>query len=135
MKAAIVDDEPRSIEMLEWLLSAYCPDVEIAARFLSPESALATLPGLDLDVLFCDIAMPRLNGFDLVRALPEGRFSVVFVTAHNGPVQRALRKNGIDFLLKPVDDEELARLVQRIERERPVVSREQLAAMSSVMSL
>lgn len=135
MNAVIVDDEPRSIEMLEWLLSAYCPEVRVLARFQSPQEALAAIPGLAFDVLFCDIAMPALNGFDLLASLPARPFSVIFVTAHNGPIQRALRKSGIDFLLKPVDDEELAATVRKIGRERPVISSEQLVGLKGVFSV
>lgn len=133
MKAAIVDDEPRSIEMLEWLLTAYCPEVEVAARFHAPEAALAGLPGLPLDVLFCDIAMPTLNGFDLLLALPDRPFSVVFVTAHNGPIQRALKNSGADFLLKPVDDGELKATIQKISRNRPTLSQAQLAGLRDMV--
>jgi two-component system, LytTR family, response regulator len=133
MKAAIVDDEPRSIEMLEWLLAAYCPEVEVAARFHAPEAALADLPGLSVDVLFCDIAMPTLNGFDLLLSLPDRPFSIVFITAHNGPIQRALKNSGADFLLKPIDDGELTATVHKIKRDRPTLSQAQLTGLRGMV--
>jgi two-component system LytT family response regulator len=134
MKAVIVDDEIRSIEMLEWLLSAYCPEVEIVARFQAPESALAGIPKLEtFDILFCDIAMPRMNGFDLVLSLPEPLFNIIFITAHNGTMQRALKNSGIDFLLKPVDDEELVSAIQKVGNYRNPVSHKQLADLRSML--
>jgi two-component system LytT family response regulator len=107
----IIDDERHSLETLQWLVGEYCPSIEIIDTFSDPFIAIKSLRKSPPDLLFVDIAMPGINGFDLVYQLFPHKFPVIFVTAHNGPIIQALKKANILFLLKPVDDKELSDIV------------------------
>ena len=113
-KTVLVDDERRSLETMQWLLEECCPEVEITGMYDSPLAALAALRQSPPDLLFLDIAMPGLNGFDLLRQLLPLSFSIIFVTAYNGPTVRALKNTGLPFLLKPVDEVELTGMISRL---------------------
>ncbi|HMQ90723.1 MAG TPA: response regulator [Flavilitoribacter sp.] len=130
LKTLLVDDEKRSLETMQWLLEECCPDVEIIGMCESALKAIEFINQHQPDLLILDIAMPVMNGFDLITRLFPLPFSVLFVTAHNGPIVRILRKTGIPYLLKPVDDEELSAMIDRICQDRPLITGEQLAALS-----
>lgn len=132
MKAVIIDDEKRSIDNLEWALQTYCPEVELIAQFQSPATALAQLPTLTFDLLFLDIAMPGMNGFDLLLHLSEHPFSVVFTTAHNGAFLKRLHDNKLCYLLKPFDDEELKQVVDRFSVHAPAFNAQQLGQLRNL---
>ena len=130
LKTLLVDDEKRSLETMQWLLEECCPDVEIIGMCESAMKAIEFINQHQPDLLILDIAMPVMNGFDLITRLFPVPFSVLFVIAHNGPIVRILRKTGIPYLLKPVDDEELSAMIDRISQDRPLITGEQLAALS-----
>ncbi|GJM34905.1 MAG: hypothetical protein DHS20C18_39060 [Saprospiraceae bacterium] len=126
IKTILLDDELRSLETLQWLLGEYCPQVDIVATFSDPFAAIKLLRKSPPDLLLLDISMPGLNGFDLVYQLFPLSFPVIFVTAHNGPILKALKKTGILFLLKPVDDQELRAVIERANERQEIVSPEQI---------
>ena len=105
MKAIIIDDEKNGIEMLEYLLEKNCNDVEIVATFLNPKQAVKEIPILKPDVIFLDIDMPGMNGFELLQNLTPFNFQVVFTTAYNEYAIDAFKVNAVDYLLKPIETE------------------------------
>ncbi len=117
MKAIIVDDEPQSIKTLEAKLRMIAQDMNIVATFQDPRIALAEVKNLAPDVLFVDIEMPGLNGFQFLEQLRPYDFPVVFVTAYNQYAIRALRMSALDYLLKPIDIEELKTTIERLREQ------------------
>ena len=113
IKAVILDDEKNCIETLEWKLTNFCPDVEIVGKFNAPEECLAYIRENPLDLLFLDIEMPNMNGFDVLEALDSIDFDVIFTTAYDNYGIQAVKFSALDYLLKPVRNKELVEAVER----------------------
>ena len=116
IRAFLVDDEPLALKRLARLLDA-TGRVEIVGRATEPEKALQQLAAERADVLFLDIHMPGLSGFDVVARLPDGPM-VVFTTAYDQHAVRAFEANALDYLLKPVERERLDRTLDRVAARR-----------------
>jgi two-component system LytT family response regulator len=118
IKAVLIDDEAQSSKSLTIKLAAALQDVSVLAVFENPEHALRSLAELNPDVIFLDIEMPGLNGFQLLERIGDSNLEIIFVTAYNEYVVQALRMSAFDYLLKPVDKNELeaslARLAQKL---------------------
>jgi two-component system LytT family response regulator len=123
LRAYLVDDEPLAIERLTRLLAS-ADGLRIAGSATDPTAALDYLNNLgdlnkeSIDVLFLDIQMPVLNGFDLLARLREQPF-VIFTTAYDEYALRAFEVNSIDYLVKPIEPEQLARALRKLDRLRP----------------
>ena len=115
LKAVIVDDELSGIEVLEYALKRHCPEIEIVHTFSSSTEALEKIPSLMPDVLFVDVEMPQLNGFELVEKLASLNIQVIFITAYNEFALKAFRVSALDYLLKPVDIDELKAAVAKLK--------------------
>jgi two-component system, LytTR family, response regulator len=113
IKAVIVDDEPYSCEVLSALLQKYCPEVSVEAVCYSSEVALTVLSSTNVQLLFLDIEMPHMNGFQLLEKLPRINFEVIFTTSYDQYAIKAFRFSALDYLLKPVDREELQAAVKK----------------------
>jgi len=121
LRAYLVDDEPLALERLRRLLANF-EEVAIAGSATDPAQALKFLSGNEgksIDVLFLDIQMPGMTGFDLLARLAEQPF-VIFTTAYDEYALRAFEVNSIDYLLKPIEPEQLERAVRKLERLRPM---------------
>jgi two-component system LytT family response regulator len=121
IRAYLVDDEPLAIARLERLLASF-EGLSIAGSSSDPAEALETLSSKrcdPIDVLFLDIQMPGMNGFELLARLPEQPF-VIFTTAFDEYALRAFEVNSIDYLLKPIEREQLERAIGKLERLRPI---------------
>jgi two-component system, LytTR family, response regulator len=116
MKAIIVDDEPGGVRTLQNLLAEHCPQVQVVATCSNATSAIAQIQLHKPNVLFLDIHMPGKSGLDLLAELDRSDFEVVFVTAYNEYLLQALRYSATDYLLKPVDEDELAAAVLRVQK-------------------
>ncbi len=119
LKTIILDDEPDSIKLLELQLAQHCPQIEIAGTYTSSIKALPAIEKLQPDLIFLDIEMPVMNGFELLEKILHLPFSVIFITAYNEYALKAFRFNAVDYLLKPVDAADLiqavAKAAQRIK--------------------
>jgi two-component system, LytTR family, response regulator len=110
----IVDDEKSAIIALRNDLTAYCPSVRIAGEFTRAADALEHIRQHPPGLIFLDIDMPVMNGFDFVKALPSSiSAAVVFVSAYSEFAVRAFKVNAVDYLLKPVIPSELEVAVQK----------------------
>ena len=121
LRAYLVDDEPLALERLTRLLASY-DEIEIAGTATDPAQALIFLSGTtarSVNVLFLDIQMPGMTGFELLARLTEQPF-VIFTTAYDEYALRAFEVNSIDYLLKPVEPEQLERAVRKLLRLQPV---------------
>jgi two-component system LytT family response regulator len=116
LRALIVDDEPPARKRLRGMLQLE-PDVEVAGEAEDGTSALDAIGRLRPDVVFLDVQMPGMDGFEIVAALgPEACPPVVFVTAHDQFALRAFDAHAIDYLLKPFDRERLRQALSRVRR-------------------
>ena len=117
LRAVVIDDEPLAREGLAELL-ATIPEVGVVGSFADGHSALQGLHGTDVDVLFVDVQMPGMSGFELVELLDlEPLPQVVFVTAHDAYAIKAFEINATDYLLKPVTRERLQQTVVRLRAQ------------------
>lgn len=113
IKAVIIDDERHNLDNLQELLNTYCPQVTIADTARSADEGKTIILKNQPDLLFLDIQMPGKNGFDLLRELNNYDFEVIFVTAYDQYAIQAMRFSALDYLLKPIDINELQAAVDR----------------------
>lgn len=116
LRAFLVDDEPLALDRLRRLL-AQTGRVEVVGATTKPEDAVSALTNDPPDVCFLDIQMPRLTGFDVLARLPHQPV-VIFTTAYDQYALQAFSVNSVDYLLKPVEPEALARALDKVERLR-----------------
>ncbi len=114
IKAVIVDDEKNNRITLNKLIEKFCPQVTILAECDSVDAAISAIEKTPADVVFLDVEMPGKNGFELLAHYNyHCPFEVIFTTAYSHYAVKAFRLSAIDYLLKPVDPEELIRAVHR----------------------
>lgn len=127
LRAVLIDDELSNLESLSIELGAYCPDVKICAVCDSPEAGLEAIQAHQPDMVFLDIEMPKINGFDLLRRLPAINFEIIFATAYDKFAIKAFEFNAVDYLLKPVLKDKLIQAVEKVKSKRlKTVSSQQL---------
>ena len=117
IRAILIDDEINCLSSLEILLQTHCPSVKILEKTQSAEDGLSLIEDLKPDLLFLDIEMPTMNGFDLLERIRANPVSVIFTTAFNQYAIKAIRYSALDYLLKPIDAKELVQAVQRFEAQ------------------
>src|SRR6187549_1373070 len=114
IKAVIIDDEMDSIDTLKWKLENYCTNVDVVAFFDSPAAGVTFLKKNPPDLLFLDIEMPLLNGFDVLEELGRNiSFDIIFTTAYDNFGIQAVKFSALDYLLKPVQNKELREAIEK----------------------
>ncbi len=113
MRVVIVDDEKHNRDGLKLLLQNWCPDVEVVGEAANAKLARSLIQTTAFDVMLLDIHMPNENGLELIESIEERNFATVFVTAYAEHAIRALKANAIDYLLKPIDAEELVAAMKK----------------------
>src|SRR5687768_11953925 len=103
IKAIIIDDEVHCVDTLSMLLSDCCPEVEVTNICLSAKQGLEAIAKSKPDVIFLDIEMPVMNGFELLEHLKKIPFAVIFTTSYDQYAIKAIRISALDYLLKPID--------------------------------
>ena len=116
IKTVLVDDEKKSIRVLQRMLEACCPDVDIIGSAEGVETAFDMIRTLNPDLVFLDIEMTEGNAFDLLNRLQPQTFQVIFVTAFDNYAVRAFKYSALDYLLKPVHPDELRSAVEKVAR-------------------
>jgi len=110
---AIVDDEPDAIELLKHRIGLLFPNLKVEGTFMQWQDALSALRTNKYDILFSDISMPGKNGLDLLKLLPDLESEIIFVTAHEDYALKAFSFAASGYILKPIDDSELASAISR----------------------
>jgi two-component system LytT family response regulator len=113
IKALIIDDEALSADMLHYLIEKNVPAISSIKRTTSALEGLKLIESFKPEILFLDIQMPFLSGFELLAKVPNHPFSVIFTTAYNKYAIKAIRFSALDYLLKPIDTDELKQAVAR----------------------
>lgn len=116
LEAVIVDDEAKALESLSWELTNLSDEVKIIASFTDAHKALSFLETNTPDCLFLDIEMPVMDGFQFIRNLKNKNFPVVITTAYNQYALKALKNEAIDYLLKPIDSDDLHETIAKIKK-------------------
>jgi two-component system LytT family response regulator len=114
LKIVIVDDENDALEALEWKLNRYIEDVEVI-MCNSPIKSIDIINTQKPDIVFLDIQMPEMDGFTLLENLTNRKFNLIFTTAQDEFALKAIKVSAIDYLLKPVDKDELISSIAKIK--------------------
>lgn len=118
MRVAIIDDEVHCVEGLVLHLKNKFPETKIVFKSTKPEEGLHNLPRIKPDLLFLDVEMPGMNGFELLAQLPDENFAVIFTTAYSQYAAQAFKAKAVDYLLKPIDETEFTEAVLHWQEER-----------------
>ena len=113
--AIIIDDERKSIELLEWQISNYCPSIKVVATCDSSADGIEAIEKHKPDIVFLDIEMPVMNGFELLEQFTDIAFSIIFTTSYDQYAIKAIRFSALDYLLKPIDANDLKAAVAKLE--------------------
>ncbi|TVQ88652.1 MAG: DNA-binding response regulator [Bacteroidetes bacterium] len=114
----LIDDEIACTETLAIELELYCPQIEVLASYNSADEALAGVVSLKPELVFLDIEMPWMNGFELLQQLNQVNFDVIFITAYDQFAVKAFKFSAVDYLLKPIKKEDLISAVAKVEQRR-----------------
>jgi two-component system, LytTR family, response regulator len=113
IRSVIIDDEPHAAQVLQILLEKHCPEVKVEAVCHAAKEGEKIVRAINPQLLFLDIEMPHMNGFELLEKLAPVTCKVIFTTSYDQYAIRAIRFSAIDYLLKPVDPQELKAAVKK----------------------
>jgi two-component system LytT family response regulator len=125
IKAIIIDDELHCQDTLSLLLKEYYPDVRITDHCSSAKQGLEAIGKNKPDLIFLDIEMPGMNGFEMLEQFTEIPFAVIFTTSYDQYAIKAIRFSALDYLLKPIDPNELVTAIKRVQEQRHLPMAEQ----------
>jgi two-component system LytT family response regulator len=120
MRAIIVDDEKHCRKGLNIMLDKYCEDIQVAALCASGREGIEAIRQHHPDLVFLDIEMPGMNGFEMLEQCTNHDFEIIFTTAYNEYAIQAIRHSALDYLLKPVDTDELIRALERARQAKNI---------------
>jgi two-component system LytT family response regulator len=129
IKSILVDDEIHCLNSLSIQLHEHCPGVEVMAKCMSGTKALEAVEKMNPELVFLDIEMPTMNGFEFLEQCKQISFSVIFTTSYDQYAIKAFRISALDYLLKPIDPEELIAAVHKIEEQKSRPLAEQFRSM------
>jgi two-component system LytT family response regulator len=118
IKAIIVDDEQDAIESLAWKINKYSTDIQIIESFTDPNEAISAINYLKPDCVFLDIEMPEMDGFQLLSKLSHRDFELIITTAYDHYALQAFKENAIDYLLKPIDRDDLIKVSNKVLKHK-----------------
>ncbi|MCB9231946.1 MAG: response regulator transcription factor [Bacteroidia bacterium] len=117
IRTLVIDDEDKSRKYLRQMLTEFCPEVEVVGEADSMLSGLEAIAEFNPQLVFLDIKMPHGTGFDLLERIEEYDFEVIFTTAHDNYAIKAIRFSALDYLLKPIDIDELQAAVAKVKKK------------------
>ena len=123
IKIAIIDDEENSRDTLKGKLDLFCPEVEVAAEAGTVDEGLKIISEKKPDAVFLDVKLAGESGFDILERLSEQGTEhpdIIFITAHDEYAIQAIKFSALDYLLKPIDPEELVKAVRKVEKHKGV---------------
>lgn len=133
IKVLLIDDEEVAVSLLQLMIERHLPEITSIKTVSSPVAAADAINEYKPDIVFLDIEMPYLNGFEILRSLPEIFFDVVFTTAYDKYAIQAIKFSALDYLLKPIDADELKETYNRFI-EKSAVRQNKDAAVKNLLS-
>jgi two-component system LytT family response regulator len=125
VKAILIDDEVHCLDTLSMLLSDFCPEVQVMEQCMSGRQGLVAVGKHQPALVFLDIEMPTMNGFDFLEQFTEIPFAIIFTTSYDQYAIKAIRFSAMDYLLKPIDPKELIAAIHKIQTQKHLPSTEQ----------
>ncbi len=152
IKALLIDDEQHCVKALLNDLQKYCSSVEVVDSCYSAKEGIMSIKKNNPELVFLDVEMPWMNGFEMLEVLGDVNFSIIFTTAHDEFAAKAFRISAVDYLLKPIDANDLKEAVKKAEQKlqqsgnihienllrnikRPAANKKSLCLIKTVMSL
>ena len=129
IRSILIDDEVHCLNSLSIQLNEHCPEVEILAKCTSGAKALEAVEKMNPELVFLDIEMPNMNGFEFLEQCRQITFSVIFTTSYDQYAIKAFRISALDYLLKPIDPEELVAAVCKVGEQKSKPITEQFRLM------
>lgn len=123
LRVVIVDDEPKARETISQMIANYCEDVEVVDQADCVKDGIRAILQTQPDLVLLDIKMPDGSGFDLLRQISNINFNVIFITAYEEYALKAFKFNAIDYILKPIDPDDLTSC---IEKSKKIISSEKI---------
>lgn len=138
IRAYLVDDERKALAILRSKLERYCPQLTIVGESQSPKTAITEIQELKPDIIFLDISMPEMTGFDMLKSIPDPAFEIIFVTAYDEYAIEAIRHCAIGYIVKPADKDDLItavhKAIQNVEHKDSLAKNKQLIANLGVQT-
>ncbi len=116
LEAVIIDDEIKALQSLTWELTNFSDEIKVVASFTDPFEALNYLENNRPDCVFLDIEMPVMDGFQFIQKIKNKDFPIIITTAYNQYAIKALKNEAIDYLLKPIDTDDLNDTIAKIKK-------------------
>jgi len=117
IRAILIDDEPDAIESLRLDINEYCSEIQIIGEAVSPKEGMQLIRSKSPDLVFLDVEMPWMNGFEMLDLLRPINFEVIFVTAYDSYAVEAFKVSAVDYLMKPVDKNDLINAVEKVKEK------------------
>lgn len=118
IKAILIDDEVHCLDTLSILLSDYCPEVQVMEKCLSAKQGLGAVAKHEPSLIFLDIEMPVMNGFEFLEQFKDISFAIIFTTSYDQYAIKAIRFSALDYLLKPIDPKELIAAISKVQTQK-----------------
>lgn len=131
IRSIIIDDELHCVETLGMLLNSYCPDVQIVAQCRSAKDGLIAIEKFNPDLVFLDVEMPGMNGFEMLEQFAEIPFAIIFTTSYDQYAIKAIHYSALEYLLKPVDPKDLVGAIHKVQTRKFPPSMEQFHLLLS----
>ena len=117
LRSVIIDDEPQNASILKNDIITHCPSAEVITVCHSAKEGIMAIKKEKPDLVFLDIEMPWMNGFEMLEMLDDINFSIIFTTAHDQFAAKAFRISAVDYLLKPIDANDLKEAVRKAQQK------------------
>lgn len=126
MNAIIIDDEKHCTKTLQWSLEQYCPEVVVVATATNGIQGRECIEKYKPELVFLDIEMPIMNGIEFIQSFSEINFEIIFTTAYEQYAINAIKLNALDYLLKPIDKDELMEAIRKLKKKKGNVNKSQI---------
>ncbi len=136
LSAIILDDEKSACKLLNSMIDQYCPSVEVLMVTQDPFLALEQISELEPDILFIDINMPKMSGFEFIEKMKDFDGKIIFTTAYDNYAIQAFKYAAFDYLLKPIHVEQLENTIERLSKlAKPATENSQINQLLSVLNI
>ncbi len=131
-KIVIIDDQEDSVEKLSFLLHKFCGNLTVSGVANSGKEAIALINKTKPDIVFLDVEMDDMNGFEVLERLDNTNFKVIFTTAYDKYAIQAIRFSALDYLLKPIQKNDLMAALERAKEQSNVVEKQQVSGLAEI---